>query len=189
MNDFLAQDKGLTVEQATMMISLFGIGAAVGGAIGGVVGQHMYNIRSRNLSLFMGIVQLSSVPLMWRIIDAEYTSVNLAMNVVIILIAGCIASMAGTNVRFLLINVNAPDTRGFVMSIFDVFNNIGRGLGPLVVTWMVSAMGSRAHGYNFAMTAWWLEALVMALTLFTVEGDEATARGRKNKRGKTKVEI
>ena len=185
MNDFLAQDKGLTVEQATMMISLFGIGAAVGGAIGGVLGQYMYNVRSRNLSLFMGIVQLCSVPLMWRIIDAEYTSMNLAMNVVIILFAGCIASMAGTNVRFLLINVNEPDTRGFVMSIFDVFNNIGRGLGPLMVTWMVGAMGSRARGYDIAMTAWWLDALFMALTFFTVEEDEAMARGGK-KRGKNK---
>ena len=34
--------------------------------------------------------------------------------------------MAGTNVRFLLTNVNSPATRGFVMSIFDVFNNIGK---------------------------------------------------------------
>ena len=178
MNDFLAQDKGLTVEQATMMISLFGIGAAVGGAIGGIFGQHMYNRRSRLLSLFMGIVQLLSVPLMWRIIDAEYTSYNLMMNLIVILIAGCVASMAGTNVRFLLINVNGSNTRGFVMSIFDVFNNIGRGLGPLFVSWVVESTGSRARGYDIAMTAWWLDALFMGLTFFTVEADEATARGK-----------
>ena len=182
MNDFLAQDKGLTVEQATMMISLFGIGAAVGGAVGGIFGQRMYNMKSQYLSLFMGVVQMFSVPLMWRIIDAEYTSVNLAMNLVVILAAGCIASMAGTNVRFLLINVNGADTRGFVMSIFDVFNNIGRGLGPLIVSWMVQSMGSRARGYDIAMAAWWLDALFMALTYFTVEEDEAAARGKKRKR-------
>ena len=57
MNDFLAQDKGLTVEQATMMISLFGVGAAIGGAIGGVLGQKMYNIKPQYLSLFMGVVR------------------------------------------------------------------------------------------------------------------------------------
>ena len=67
-----------------------------------------------------------SVSLMWRIIDADYTSVNLTMNLSVILVAGCIASMAGTNVRFLLTNVNGSHTRGFVMSIFDVFNNIGK---------------------------------------------------------------
>jgi hypothetical protein len=94
------------VEQATMMISLFGIGAAVGGAMGGVFGQKMYNKKPQYLSLFMGVAQMFSVPLMWRIIDAEYTSVNLTINVLVILFAGCIASMAGTNVRFLLINVN-----------------------------------------------------------------------------------
>ena len=71
------------------------------------------------------------------------------------------------------------------MSIFDVFNNIGRGLGPLIVSWMVEAMGSRARGYDIAMAAWWLDALFMALTFFTVEEDEAMARGGK-KRGKNK---
>ena len=58
------------------------------------------------------------------------------------------------------------------------FNNIGRGLGPLIVSWMVEAMGSRARGYDIAMAAWWLDALFMALTYFTVEADEATARGK-----------
>ena len=39
-------------------------------------------------------------------------------------------------------------------------------------------MGSRARGYDIAMAAWWLDALFMALTYFTVEADEATARGK-----------
>lgn len=85
-----------------------------------------------------------------------------------------------TNIDAILVHAlfTAQDTRGFVMSIFDVFNNIGRGLGPLIVSWMVEAMGSRARGYDIAMAAWWLDALCMALTYFTVEADEATARGK-----------
>ncbi len=177
MNDYLAQEKGLTVEQSTGRISLFGMGAAVGGVLGGVWGQRIYNKRSRNISLFMGCVQAFSVPLMWRIIDAEYTSANLSVNLFIIMCAGLIASMAGTNVRFLLTNVNSPSTRGFVMSIFDVFNNIGKGLGPLIVSWLVQYMGSRRVGYDIAMVAWWLDAFFMACTFFTVEEDERRAAG------------
>ena len=144
MNDFLAQEKGLSVEQATGMISLFGVGAAVGGVLGGILGQKIYNQRPRNISLFMGGLQVFAVPLMWRIIDADYTAGNLHVNIAICLLAGVLASMAGTNVRFLLTNVNSPATRGFVMSIFDVFNNIGKGLGPLIVSWLVSGWGAGA---------------------------------------------
>ena len=102
-----------------MMISLFGIGAAVGGAMGGVFGQKMYNKKPQYLSLFMGVAQMFSVPLMWRIIDAEYTSVNLTINVLVILFAGCIASMAGTNVRFLLINVNGSGKMHTTLTLID----------------------------------------------------------------------
>ena len=182
MNDFLAQEKGLSVEQATGMISLFGIGAVVGGVLGGILGQKIYNQRPRNISLFMGGLQVFAVPLMWRIIDAEYTTANLHTNIVICLLAGVLASMAGTNVRFLLTNVNSPATRGFVMSIFDVFNNIGKGLGPLIVSWLVQRMGSRRIGYDMAMTAWWLDGAFMAATFFFVEEDERVAMGKGRKR-------
>ena len=160
----------------------FGIGAAVGGVLGGILGQKIYNQRPRNISLFMGGLQVFAVPLMWRIIDAEYTTANLHTNIVICLLAGVLASMAGTNVRFLLTNVNSPATRGFVMSIFDVFNNIGKGLGPLIVSWLVQRMGSRRIGYDMAMTAWWLDGAFMAATFFFVEEDERVAMGKGRKR-------
>ena len=183
MNDFLAQEKGLTVEQATGMISLFGVGAAVGGVVGGILGQKIYNQRPRNISLFMGGLQIFAVPLMWRIIDADYTSENLHLNIVLCLLAGVLASMAGTNVRFLLTNVNSAATRGFVMSIFDVFNNIGKGLGPLIVSWLVQRMGSRRLGYDMAMAAWWIDGAFMAATFFFIEHDEKVATGNLHLRG------
>lgn len=66
---------------------------------------------------------------------------------------------------------------------------LGRGLGPLIVSWMVRVMGSRAKGYDIAMTAWWLDAFFMALTFFTVEEDEAVARGKKRKRDVKYVKV
>jgi hypothetical protein len=54
---------------------------------------------------------------------------------------------------------------------------------------MVRVMGSRAKGYDIAMTAWWLDAFFMALTFFTVEEDEAVARGKKRKRDVKYVKV
>jgi len=39
------QDKGLTVEAATLVLAVFGVGCMVGGIGGGVLGQRLYNRR------------------------------------------------------------------------------------------------------------------------------------------------
>ena len=53
LNDFLSQEKGLPVEQATLLVSLFGIGSAVGGIGGGLVGQYTYKRSKRLLPIVM----------------------------------------------------------------------------------------------------------------------------------------
>lgn len=180
MNDFLAQEKGLTIEQATMIIGLFGVGSAIGGIVGGIVGQKIYNSRSRYLSVMMGGLQLLAVPLMWRIVGSSYSRSTMLPMTCLVLFTGVLASMAATNVRFMLTNVNIPSTRGLVMSIFDVFNNIGRGLGPIIVSWLINAMGSREGGFQVAMAAWWLDAAFMSATFFYVEADEKRASRRRD---------
>jgi predicted MFS family arabinose efflux permease len=61
LNDYLSQDKGLTVKQATFIVLLFGIGAAVGGLVGGVSGQRVYNRDTRLLPIFIGLCQIVAV--------------------------------------------------------------------------------------------------------------------------------
>ncbi len=43
MNDYLSQEKGFTVESATVVLLLFGIVGGVGIAAGGAGGQWLYN--------------------------------------------------------------------------------------------------------------------------------------------------
>jgi hypothetical protein len=52
------QDKGFTVKQATLVVLIFGIGAAIGGLIGGILGQKAYNRNPRLLPLFIGACQV-----------------------------------------------------------------------------------------------------------------------------------
>ena len=60
----------------------------------------------------------------------------------------------------------------------NLLNNIGKGLGPLIVSWLVQRMGSRRIGYDMAMAAWWLDGAFMACTFFFVEEDERAAMGK-----------
>jgi predicted MFS family arabinose efflux permease len=45
LSDYLSQNKGLSVEQATFVLLLLGIGGAVGVLAGGAAGQLMYKPR------------------------------------------------------------------------------------------------------------------------------------------------
>ena len=44
--------------------------------------------------------------------------------------------------RAILLNVNEPETRGVALALQTVLDDLGKGLGPLLVSLMVSAWGS-----------------------------------------------
>lgn len=55
LNDFLHQQRGLSVERATVVVALFGVGSFVGQVVGAVVGQQAYNRSSALQPLLMGV--------------------------------------------------------------------------------------------------------------------------------------
>ena len=44
--------------------------------------------------------------------------------------------------RATLLNVNEPEVRGVALALQTVLDDLGKGLGPLLVSLMVSALGS-----------------------------------------------
>jgi hypothetical protein len=44
--------------------------------------------------------------------------------------------------RAILLNVNEPETRGVALALQTVLDDLGKGLGPLLVSLMVSAWGA-----------------------------------------------
>lgn len=54
LNDFMSQDKGLTVQQATLVLLVLGIGGGVGVVGGGCLGQWLYNRQKWSMPAFIG---------------------------------------------------------------------------------------------------------------------------------------
>ena len=48
--------------------------------------------------------------------------------------------------RGILLNVNEPEVRGVTLAMQTVLDDLGKGLGPLVVAFMISAWGRCAPG-------------------------------------------
>jgi len=54
----------------------------------------------------------------------------------------------GPNLRAIMINVNAPETRGVALALQSVTDDLGKGLGPVIVA------GERAGTAALAAPAW-----------------------------------
>lgn len=64
LTDYLSQDAGLSVQQATVLVVVFGVGGSVGSVIGGMIGQKIYNRNKVYLPIFMGVMTILGTPSM-----------------------------------------------------------------------------------------------------------------------------
>jgi hypothetical protein len=137
---------------------------------GGVLGQLVYNRRKRNLSLLMGGSTLAGLVALFLVFHDVTASTTRICTYT--LAAGVFASVTGSNVKAVLLNVNAPEARGAAFAVFGLFDNLGKGLGPKLVAVMISSWG-RDAAFSCGILVGWLQCAVCLLLLFfTVEGDE-----------------
>jgi len=172
LNDFLSQEKGLTIEQATLVVGMFGFGAALGSVIGGVWGQRILRESYTQLALMMGLSVIGGViPLLYMLnVDFQMTSFSLIS--LCTLTSGLLSSMNGANIRALLLNTNVPEARGVVMSAANLVANVGRGVGPLLVqTIMVWTGSGRQAAINWSMAFWGIGGCMLLTVSFTLEDD------------------
>ncbi|CAN0121241.1 unnamed protein product, partial [Hapterophycus canaliculatus] len=68
-------------------------------------------------------------------------------------------------------NVTLPSTRGTAFGVFNLFDDLGKGLGPALVSVLVASRG-REDAFTLATLAWLVcGAMLLAMT-FTVHRDE-----------------
>ena len=111
--DFLHVQKGLTVEEGTLAVTLFGAGAACGTVVGGVVGQRVYNRPGGRsaIAVVMGVTTaLGALPGYFFLNVSTYGPGNVLLHLSC-LVGGVLAAVTPPNVRAVLLNVNPPETR------------------------------------------------------------------------------
>lgn len=175
--DYLAQDRGLSVQAATLIVLLFGLGGAGGVILGGYVGDQLYRIRKRYLPLWMGGGVLAGIPFMLLLVNADLTTLPLVISALIAIVGGAVASIAGPCVRAILLNVTEPESRGVAVGFQSTLDDLGKGAGPALVAALVSAFG-RAPSFNIATLCWIPCAALMLLCFYTVEDDERAMQHR-----------
>ena len=100
LNDYFSTDRGMSVQEATAALTMFGVGGLVGQIFGGWAGQKLYNIDKRLQCVFMGLTTLFSVLPMLYLLNTE--DVGTLGFYFMTMLAGFLVSITGPNVRAVL---------------------------------------------------------------------------------------
>ena len=178
-NDYLAQDKGLGVKHSTTLLITFSVGGMIGTVLAGWYGQMLYNESPKKVSLFMGATAIAGViPCAYLVLaDYDRSGFDLTFKSIIALFAGLIASCVGVNIRAVLLNVLHPINRGTAFSLFMLTDDLGKGLGPLVVAGFIAAFG-REFAFLLSVLFWIPCGLLIAASAYTVSQDIQTVAAR-----------
>ena len=176
LNDYLAQDKGLTVATATTIVLAVGIGGGLGVIGGGILGQWMYNRKKWTMPIFIGVCTIIGAGPMWFIVNADVAS-KLGTTFFMAVVTGIMSSTVGPNMRAMMMNVNEPETRGVALALQTMLDDLGKGLGPALVAALISSVG-RTTAFNISTAGWIPCGLLLLSSSLTLAKDEAAMQHR-----------
>ena len=176
LNDYLAQEKSLSIPSSTSLVLGIGIGGAIGVLGGGVLGQYMYNTTPRHMPAFIGLSTIAGAFPMWYIVKGDVKD-HYTFSMVCAILAGMLSSTVGPNVRAMIMNVNEPETRGVALALQTTLDDLGKGLGPAIVASMISGLG-REQAFFWATAGWIPCGAMLILICYTLEEDEREMQQR-----------
>lgn len=136
LNDYLSQERGFSVPDATYLVFMFGLGCAAGGVLGGYWGQLFIDWNRSYLPLFMAATTFLGIFPFIGLLNGSFTNAHGVEAVFFSIMGGLIASLPSVNVRPCIINVNPPETRGAALTAANLIINLARGAGPSCITLM-----------------------------------------------------
>ncbi len=169
-NDFLSQEKGLGSENATLIVVMFGIGAAIGILGGGILGQWIYNKRRRNIAVYMTLTTFCGIIPM-AIMLAFASKKLLGLHLFLGFLAGVLLSAASANAKAMVLNVNLPEVRASAFAVLNLMDDLGKGIGPLIFAAMAAEI-TREWAMHVSTMLFLLTALFTFFTYYTLEEDE-----------------
>ena len=176
LQDYLRADLGLSLERSAMVLTCFAIGGFGGQFIGGELGQRLYTWRKPAAAWHMSIAELLSVPPLVAILTTSKADASFATLAPVAVVLGLLATQTGPIVRACLTNTTAPRARASAFAVFALFDDLGKGFGPVVIARLVKAYGRRRAFVYAAVCGWGVGSLVNASITLTLESDERRLR-------------
>ena len=156
----------LPPQAATGVLITFGAGNAIGVCVSGFLGHFTYKRDVRYPSLVMGTsLMLSCVPMYFLINWVDETK-DLSLVAALGLVTGSLAVIPVPIERAILTNVTVPESRGRANSILGIIDDLGKGLGPAIVSVLIQAF-DRPTAFNISLLGWILGGLISYSIFFS----------------------
>ncbi len=184
LNDYLSEDCGLSVQEATAVILLFGLGNFFGMLIGGAGGDILYKKDSRYPVLLSGSMAILGCIPLWILVNTTnvdedgFTSITAIKTGLISLLAGIGSGVTGPIVKAILQNVTLPNARGQAFALLNTFDDFGRGLGPVFVAALIVSLGGRQAAFNVGIAGWVFCGIFNCCMFWTIKSDEENIKSR-----------
>lgn len=162
---FLHEDRGYTIQQATTVFLFFGIGTTVGTVLGGIWGGVLLKKKAAYLPLLCAITTLTGA-LMILLIFATDLGRNVLFTIVTGFIASCVIIITNPNVKTMLLDVNVPENRGAIFSIFNLTDSVGTGIGKYVGGILSVSLGMSAS-LSISAAVWLPVTILLFVMVFT----------------------
>jgi MFS family permease len=174
LNDFYSQNKGFSVEMATLIVMTGGAATIIGSFVGGLIGNRLYNRNPRYLPLFTGLACIVGViPMAFLLNYPSQIGVkdpSIVVPLVLAFITGFTVILPAPNLKAITLNVNSPETRGSILSLGNLTDSLGNGFGPALISLFIIGFG-RVLAFNIANLFWVACGLLQLLMIFTFPRD------------------
>ena len=161
-------------QEATSVLIMFGAGNAIGVIFGSVMGHYFYKKDVRIPALLMGSSIIVTSISMYFMINMTYDrdGGSIATASALTFLAGLLSIFPIPIERAILTNVTLPETRGRANSFLGIIDDLGKGLGPFLLSRMISSL-ERKTSFNLSLIGWLVGGSISLGMIFTVKKDEA----------------
>ncbi len=133
---FFIFKREISKDTATFILLLIGLSAVIGSFTGGLLGDYFEKkeVGKRTYVAGIGILvgTFSSLGIIFYPFTSEISTIEWILLSLYSLLTVQFISFAGPNVRAIVSEVNLPEDRGTVFGIFNILDNLGRSIGPLM---------------------------------------------------------
>lgn len=172
LTDYLAINQNMSVEYATLIMLIFGVGNFIGMMIGGQGGAYLYKRHPKYPSLLAGLSSILACLPFWYLLNFVDDTTNLVfVSAPVSLLAGTLSGITGPIIKATLQNVTLPQMRGQAFAWFNTFDDFGRGLGPVFCAKLIAHF-SRRRAFNMGTIGWMFCGVANLGVYCTVEKDE-----------------
>lgn len=153
MIDYYERHYSMGKAAASGMVTLAAVGVFAGTFFGGIIGQWLYNRNKKWQPLFcMATTMLGIAPSLY-LLRAD-SLVGTPLFIVLNMFTGFLISLTGSNLRAILINTNAPRSRSAAFAVYNLTDDLGKGLGPAVSALFLTLVPDRTLALSLSILFW-----------------------------------